>query len=1060
MLNLIIKTALRNRLAVLAVAAGLMIYGAQQTSQLPIDVLPDLTRPRVVLITECPGLAPEEVETLVTFPLEASVNGATGVMAVRSTSDIGLSIIYVDFDWGQDVYVARQIVSERIASVTGSLPDGVRPRMGPISSLLGQIVLVGMWSESGETDPLELRTLGDWVVRTRLLRIQGVAEVITVGGGRMQYQVLVDPHALHKYDITLHQVEAALKDGNLNVSGGYVSRGPKELLVRGIGRVRGVADIESIVIDHRTERPVLVRDIGTVAQRAQVKRGDGSVNGYDGVVLTIQKQPGTDTRRITSEINAAIEQLQLSMPDDVKISATYEQREFIDYSVNNVVDAVRDGAILVVIVLFLFLFNVRTTAITLTAIPLSILTTALIFHWMGLSINVMTLGGIAIALGELVDDAIVDIENIFRRLKENSAAEHPRPVLQVIYEASSEVRGAILMSTVMVILVFAPLFALSGMEGRLFTPLGIAYVVSITASTIVSLTVTPVLSYYLLSGRATREQGDGIVLRGIKAALRPVLRLSLTPFGITLFSCTAVVAVFVSGLAVWKMGKGFLPRFDEGAAQVNLFLTPGTSLEASTRLRRLADEKFSELLRTDEHPKRPLLWFTCKTGRAENDEHVMGVNTSEYVMSLNPDSGLTREQVIEQLNHAVEDLAGVEAEVEQPIFHMISHMLSGVTAEIAIKVFGDDLRELEKTAKIIKSEVETIPGLQKPVVEQITHIPQIRIELKREQLATYGVSAAWIHEMVETALNGRVVSDVLDGQRSFDLLVRYDDEFRSDMDSLDRTPIELPDGARVPLSELARIHTSSGPNKIKREDSRRRIVVRVNTRDRDLRSAVDEIQATIARNVKLPSGYSVVYSGQFEAQESATQRLLVFSALAVIGVFVVLYSAFSSTNLVLQILVALPIAFVGGVAALLLTGQTLTVASMVGFISLGGIAARNGILLVETYLARVREYGWTKEAVEQGSLERVAPVLMTALTTGIGLIPLVTGGHLPGREILFPVATVIVGGLVTSTLAEFLLRPGMFWFFAPEAAVGQEQLSDDFDSHGADVDAQKATEIG
>lgn len=429
-------------------------------------------------------------------------------------------------------------------------------------------------------------------------------------------------------------------------------------------------------------------------------------------------------------------------------------------------------------------------------------------------------------------------------------------------------------------------------------------------------------------------------------------------------------------------------------------------------------------------------------------------------MSLNPDSGLTREQVIEQLNHAVEDLAGVEAEVEQPIFHMISHMLSGVTAEIAIKVFGDDLRELEKTAKIIKSEVETIPGLQKPVVEQITHIPQIRIELKREQLATYGVSAAWIHEMVETALNGRVVSDVLDGQRSFDLLVRYDDEFRSDMDSLDRTPIELPDGARVPLSELARIHTSSGPNKIKREDSRRRIVVRVNTRDRDLRSAVDEIQATIARNVKLPSGYSVVYSGQFEAQESATQRLLVFSALAVIGVFVVLYSAFSSTNLVLQILVALPIAFVGGVAALLLTGQTLTVASMVGFISLGGIAARNGILLVETYLARVREYGWTKEAVEQGSLERVAPVLMTALTTGIGLIPLVTGGHLPGREILFPVATVIVGGLVTSTLAEFLLRPGMFWFFAPEAAVGQEQLSDDFDSHGADVDAQKATEIG
>lgn len=1042
MLNLIIKTALNNRLAVVAVAIGLMTYGIMQTRQLPIDVLPDLTRPRVVLITECPGLAPEEVETLVTFPLEASVNGATGVMSVRSTSDIGLSIIYVDFDWGQDVYVARQIVSERIASVMASMPEGVRPRMGPISSLLGQIMLVGMWSETGETNPLDLRTLGDWVVRTRLLRIQGVAEVITVGGGRMQYQVLVDPHALHKYDITLHQVEAALNEGNLNVSGGYVNRGPKELLVRGIGRVRSVEDIENIVIDHRTERPVLVRDVATVAKRAQVKRGDGAINGHDGVVITIQKQPGTDTRRITEEINQAIDQLRQSLPADVQISATYEQREFIDYSVNNVVEAVRDGAILVVIVLFLFLFNVRTTAITLTAIPLSILTTALIFHWMGLSINVMTLGGIAIALGELVDDAIVDIENIFRRLKENRVAPQPRPALKVIYEASSEVRGAILMSTVMVILVFAPLFALSGMEGRLFTPLGIAYVVSITASTLVSLTVTPVLSYYLLAGRATKTPGDGFVLRGIKAVIRPVLRLSMTPFGITLFSCGSLIVVLVAGLTVWKMGKGFLPRFDEGAAQVNLFLDAGTSLEASTRVRRLADEKFSELLKTDEHPKRPLLWFTCKTGRAENDEHVMGVNTSEFVMSLNPDSGMSREEVIAALNDAVEDLAGVEAEVEQPIFHMISHMLSGVTAEIAIKVFGDDLRELEKTAKIIKAEVETIPGLQKPLVEQITHIPQIRIELKREQLATYGVSAAWIHEMVETALNGRVVSAVLDGQRSFDLLVRFDDEFRSDLDLLDRTPIELPDGARVPLSELAHIRRASGPNKIKREDTRRRIVVRVNTKDRDLRSAIDEIQAKIGRNVKLPSGYSVVYSGQFEAQESATQRLLIFSTLAIVGVFVVLYSTFSSSNLVLQILVALPIAFVGGVAALVLTGQTLTVASMVGFISLGGIAARNGILLVETYLANVRHQGWVKDAVVEGSLDRVAPVLMTALTTGIGLIPLVVGGHLPGKEILFPVATVIVGGLITSTLAEFLLRPGLFWFLSANSTDEHDGLTE------------------
>jgi CzcA family heavy metal efflux pump len=1025
MLNLIIRTALNNRLAVVAVAVAMMVYGAMQARELPIDVLPDLTRPRVVLITECPGLAPEEVETLVTFPMEAAVNGATAVTSVRSSSDIGLSVIYVDFDWGQDVYVARQIVSERIASVLGTLPDNVKPRMGPISSLLGQIMLIGMWSEDGTTGPLELRTLGDWVVRTRLLRIQGVAEVITIGGGRMQYQVLVDPHALQKYNVSLRQVESALRDGNLNVSGGYVNRGANEILVRGIGRIRDLADIESIVIDHRSQRPVLVRDVATVVKRAQVKRGDAAINGIDGVVLTIQKQPGTDTRQLTDDIEQAIAEMQLSMPDDVHIEATYKQREFIDYSVSNVIEAVRDGAILVVIVLFLFLFNIRTTLITLTAIPLSILTTALVFHFMGLSINVMTLGGIAVALGELVDDAIVDIENIFRRLKQNRHSDAPRPVLVVIYDASSEVRGAIMMSTVMVVLVFAPLFALSGMAGRMFTPLGIAYVVSITASTLVSLTVTPVLSYYLLPSGSGTKRPEGFVLRGIKTAVRPLLRLSLTRSGIFLVSVTGVVSVLVAGVTVSRMGINFLPAFDEGAAQVNLFLSPGTSLQASNKVRRLADLKFAELLKTEANPQGPLLWFTCKTGRAENDE---------YVMSLNPNSGLSREEVIEQLEQAVADLAGVETEVEQPIFHLISHMLSGVTAEIAIKIFGEDLQELEKIAKRIKTEIKSIDGLAEPMVEQLTYIPQIRIELKREQLARYGVTPAYIHQMVETALNGRVVSSVLDGQRSFDLLVRFDDEFRSDFESLDRTPIELPDGARVPLSELAKIRQSMGPNKVKREDTRRRIVVRVNTRGRDLRTAVDEIRETIANNIKLPSGYSVIYSGQFEEQESATNRLLIFSALAIVGVFVVLFSAFSSTNLVLQILAALPIAFAGGVAALVLTGQSLSVASMVGFISLGGIAARNGILLVETYLAGVKQNGRSHETIIQGSLDRVAPVLMTALTTGIGLVPLVIGGHLPGKEILFPVATVILGGLTTSTMAEFLLRPGMFWFLTSDDA--------------------------
>ena len=1045
MLNAIIRTALNHRLAVLSVAAALIVYGMMQTQQLPIDVLPDLTRPRVVLMTECPGLAPEEVETLVTFPIEAAVNGATGVTAVRSSSDIGLSIIYVDFDWGQDVYVARQIVSERLAGVIDRLPDGIRPRMGPISSLLGQIMLVGMWSENGDTSPLELRTLGDWVVRTRLLRIQGVAEVITVGGGRMQYQVLVDPHALHKHEITLHQIEQALQDGNLNVSGGYVNRGSRELLVRGIGRVHTVEDIESIVIDHRRGRPLLVRDIAAVEQREQVKRGDGAVNGRDSVVITIQKQPGADTRAVTEEIRTAIEQLQLSMPDDVRLAATYEQREFIDYSVSNVIDAVRDGAILVVAVLFLFLFSVRTTAITLTAIPLSVLTTALIFHAFGLSINVMTLGGIAIALGELVDDAIVDIENIYRRLRENAASATPQPILKVIFAASSEVRGAILMSTVMVVLVFAPLFALSGMEGRLFTPLGIAYVVSITASTLVSLTVTPVLSYYLLGRRLPAETKDGLILRAIKLLLSPVLRFSMTRTGMLLTAVPAIAAVALAGLVTWKMGKGFLPRFDEGAAQINLFLSPGTSLKGSGDVRRLADAELQKLLKTEKNPDGPLLWFTAKTGRAENDEHVMGVSTTEYVISLDPNSSLNREQVIETLTTAMDNLGDIESEVEQPIFHMISHMLSGVTAEIAIKIFGEDLNELEKIAKQVQAEVSDIQGLQKPVVEQITQIPQFRIAVKREQLASYGVSAAYVHEMIETALNGRVVSTVVNDQRSFDLLVRFEDQFREDLYSLDRMPVELPDGARVPLSELATVREAWGPNKIKREDTRRRLVVRVNTKSRDLGSAVAAIQSRVNSRIQLPQGYSIVYSGQHEAQQSATRRLLIFTSIAVVGMCIVLYSTFSSVRLTLQILVALPVAFTGGVAALVLTNQSLTVASMVGFISLGGIAARNGILLVETYQARVAATGISKEAILGGSLDRVAPVLMTALTTGIGLIPLVIGGHLPGREILFPVATVIVGGLVSSTMAEFLLRPGLFWFCSGSAMLpnrNQDTLED------------------
>ena len=696
------------------------------------------------------------------------------------------------------------------------------------------------------------------------------------------------------------------------------------------------------------------------------------------------------------------------------------------------------------VVLFLFLLNFRTTFITLTAIPLSVLVTALVFHWMGLSINVMTLGGLAVALGELVDDAIVDVENIFRRLKQNRQLEKPRPVFHVIFDASVEVRNAIIISTILVVVVFAPLFALSGMEGRLFTPLGIAYIVSICASTLVSLTVTPVLCWLLLpNAKVTQRKQDGVFLRATKRCLQPIIRLSMHPFGLAGSLSLLGIGCVTAGLFAYTMGRDFLPPFDEGAAQVNLFAPPGTSLKISRDLSGMAENRLTELLKSDDNPNGPLLWFTSRTGRAELDEHVMGVNTTEFVVSLNTESGLSRQELIQQLDEAVSHVPGVQTEVEQPIAHLISHMLSGVTAQIAIKLFGDDLEELRKQAEEIKAAIADIPGIATPVVEQQQPTPQIRIELKHDMLAHYGITSSFVNNFVETALHGREVSTMVQGQRTFDIVLRLQEDQRTDLSNLHRLPLELPDGRRVPLGTVAKVYEAAGPNTINREDGRRRIVVRVNTRGRDVGSAVADIKARIAELVQLPEGYFVTFSGQFEAQQKTNRRILLLSAVALVVIFVLLYSAYHSVSLVLQILTALPAAFIGGVVGLYLTDQTFSVAAMVGFISLGGIAARNGLLLISTYLEQIAEKGFHKEIIMQGSLDRIAPVLMTAFTTGLGLVPLVIGGHLPGKEILFPVATVILGGLVTATMAEFFLRPGLFWVFAPKSVrQPQTQLPD------------------
>ncbi|AWM38227.1 Cobalt-zinc-cadmium resistance protein CzcA [Gemmata obscuriglobus] len=1154
MLNAVIKLSLRHRPLVVVLCLVALLYGGYLGTVTPIDVFPDLDRPRVTVMTEVPGLAPEEVETLVTYPLESAMLGATGVQDVRTQSGFGLSVVTVEFAWGTDIKTARQTVQERLATVTGDMPEGVKPQMAPISSIMGQFLIAGMrrqpgpnggdlvqvpdsplyaervakgdgppdlfawkvtdrknlaawesvpvtgarWGEraaDGEqraratvggryyevTFPSEtqralaLRTLADWVVRPRLLKVSGVAQVITMGGGRKQYQVLVDPASLQKNGVTLRDVDVALRANNVNFTGGFADLGGVEQPVRVIGRLgprpeQVVADLRLIVVKPPAkpepgkgpDRAVLLKDVARVVEGAQIKRGDSSINGHPGVAITVTKQPHTDTRELSDRVKAAFAGVEPSLPADVVLEpGLYELREFIDRGVYNVGEALVIGAALVLVVLFLFLLNFRTTFISLSAIPLSLVITVLVFKLLGaltgteLSINVMTLGGIAVAMGELVDDAIVDVENIYRRLRENAHAPDPKPALRVVYEASAEIRSSIVFGTAVVILVFLPLFALSGVEGRLFTPLGVAYIVSILASLVVSLTVTPVLSYYLLAhSKAVHAETDGLLVRLLKWGAAGLVRLSMRRAALLLLFTWLMVAY--CGWRVTTLGADFLPPFDEGTVQVGVTLPPGSSLEASNAVAKLVDGKLRSMQKSGARPDGEVLVFFRRTGRAELDEHAEPPNVNEYFVAINPASGKSRKEVIALLQSEVkEEVPGVDVEVEQPLAHLISHMISGSTAQIAIKVYGDDLDTLEKLANAIKASVGGIPGISSLAVEPIRKVDEIHIKLDPESLAFYGVDRAYVGAFVQTALNGEVVSQVVEGQRRFDLVVRLDEPYRADVGNLKELRLDLPNGGgQVRLKDLADVTPltggDSGANQVKRENVRRRIVIRCNAAGRDLASVVGDIERVVRSDVPMPEGYFVEYGGQFESQKRATRLIAALAALSVVGMFFVLYMLFPSPRVVLQILNAVPAAFIGGVLALVVTGQTLTVASLVGFISLGGIAARNGILLVNHYLHLMRHEGegFTEHMILRGSLERLSPVLMTALTAGIGLIPLVVAGQQPGREILYPVATVILGGLITSTFCEFLLRPGLFWRFSGGDAVrlaGNESDADGLD---------------
>lgn len=1023
MLNKIISFSLKNRLLVVATAAFLMIYGIRTILNLPIDVLPDLNRPRVTVMTEAHGLSPEEVEVLITLPIENALNGATGVKEVRSNSGVSLSIVFVEFDWDTDILIARQTVAEKLQLVKEKLPADVTPVMGPISSVMGQIQIIGI-SATDSTSKMDIRTIADWTLRPRLLSISGVSQVINIGGDVKQYQVLVDPNKMKDFKISLKEVEDAIGFSNTNSTGGFTENSNQEYLLRNIGRTASIEEVANSIVAYRENIPVTLKQIATVKIGAPIKRGDGGMNGKPAVLMAIEKQPNANTVELTIEINKAIDEIQKSLPPAIVINKdVFKQSNFIESSIKNVEEALRDGGILVTIVLFLFLLNFRTTFITLTAIPLSFVITALVFQYFGISVNTMTLGGLAVAIGELVDDAIVDVENVFRRLKENRQKENPEPYLKVIYKASSEVRNSIVYATIIVVLVFIPLFSLSGIEGRIFAPLGISYIISILASLVVSLTVTPVLCSYLLP-KAKLIEKDSFLVRWLKKQNVRLLNKTLV-HPVLIISISAILVV-TSIISIIFMGTEFLPPFNEGALTINIISPPGTSLSESNRIGIIGEKlilKVPEVISTGR-----------RTGRAELDEHAEGVHYTEIEVELK-NSSRPKEEVLNDIRQQLAIIPGVNVSVGQPISHRLDHLLSGVRAQIAVKLFGDDLSQLRSYAEQIEKSMKAVDGVVDLQIEKQVLIPQVRIKVIRDQASKYGLSAGEITKILETAYNGTVVSQILDGQKTYDMIVRFDDKYRDDIDKIKFSLIDTPTGAKIPLSTVADVLIDKGPNIINRENVKRRIVVQANVSGRDLGSVVEEIQHKINSDVKLPSGYFITYGGQFEAQRSASKLILILSIFSFAAIFLVLYMHFKSARIVIQILLNIPLALIGSVIAIYLTGGVMSIASMVGFVTLTGIASRNGIMRISHYIHLIKEEGETfnKEMIIRGSLERIVPVLMTASVAGLGLIPLILSSGEPGKEILFPVAVVIFGGLISSTILDMIVTPTVFYKFGKKA---------------------------
>ena len=1021
MLDRIIKFSLNNRLAILLAAVLIMVAGLYTARTMDVDVFPDLNAPTVVVMTEAPGMAPEEVERLVTFPVETAVNGAADVRRVRSSSTGGFSVVWVEFDWGTDIYRARQIVSEKISMVNEQLPANVgNPTMGPQSSILGELMFISLTADS--TSLQDLRTLADWTIRPRLLATGGVAQVSVIGGEIKQYQILVHPDKMRQLGVGLNDVISATRDMNRNVSGGVLYQYGNEYIVRGVLSTADVEQIAAVAVKTVEGEPVLLSQVADVKiGNSAPKMGLASHDGKPGVIITVTKQPAASTVDLSAKIDESLAQLKDNLPEDVTVSTDiYRQERFIESSISNVEKSLYEGGFFVVIVLLVFLMNMRTTLISLITIPLSLLVSLLVLHLMGLTVNTMSLGGMAIAIGSLVDDAIVDVENVFRHLRENRALpkEQRLPLRTVVFQASREVRMPILNSTLIIAVSFVPLFFLSGMEGRMLAPLGIAFITALAASTIVALTLTPVLCSYLLGhGDDNRQERESFVARWLKGGYEKWLRWAIDHKH-PVIGCTLAL-LLVAILMLCGLGRSFLPPFNEGSFTIEMSTQPGIALDESDSLGRKAEELLLQI------PE--IKTVGRKTGRAELDEHALGVNTSEMEVPYEL-TDRTKDELMADVRGKLASIPGVAVEVGSPISHRMDAMLSGTKANIAIKLFGSDLNEMFRIGNQIKQAVSDVPGLVDLNVEQQVERPQLRIEPKREVMARYGVTMPEFAEMVSTMLGGEVVSQVNEGERSFELVLKVTPDSRADMASIAQLPVNA-DGRTVMLGDIADVQSAAGPNTINRENVGRKIVISANVSGRDLRGAVNDIRSRIEQQIDMPEDCHIEYGGQFESEEAASRTLGITSVISILVIFLLLFGQFRSVRQSLVVMLNLPLALIGGVMVIQFSSGVLSIPALIGFISLFGIATRNGMLLIARY-NDLRDEGLTPiQRVMKGSIDRLNPILMTALSSGLAMIPLALGGDLPGNEIQSPMAQVILGGLLTSTLLNGFIIPIMYLMF-------------------------------